>query len=263
MAHPSLGGRALVAATALAAVVLAGCGAPASPAPDGGTGSPTPSAPGTPPATTRSVTADNLLTTDDIPLEDPVSMAVVEAPDGAGRDVAHSYICLPADGFAMLGATSMVTRNFTYQVIDAESYPYPDSPLKDQPTIYTQALQFADEPAAVKAAATYTGWVKACPDTLDQQGYTIDREQGFAPARVRVPGGRATVGMVAYVKPGDTDAENLYWESAGVTRVQDRLMVTITLSWGMDPPGTLDTSDGDFIHPQVTLVEESARRLAR
>ena len=48
--------------------------------------------------------------------------------------------------------------------------------------------------------------------------------------------------MVAYVKPGATNAELLYWESAGVTQVKDRLMITVNLSWGEDTPGTFDTA---------------------
>ena len=61
---------------------------------------------------------------------------------------------------------------------------------------------------------------------------------------------------------GETDAVRLWWESAGVTQVKDRLMITISLSWGEDTPGSFDTTDGDFIHPQLILVEESALKLA-
>ena len=38
-----------------------------------------------------------------------------------------------------------------------------------------------------------------------------------------------------------------------MTQVKDRLMITVNLSWGEDTPGTFDTSDGDFIHPQLIL----------
>jgi len=207
------------------------------------------------------VTATNLLTVDDIPNDDPISREVVEAADGQGRSVSQSYSCLPPDGLASLGATAMVTRDFTYKIIDAASDPYPDSPLKNKPSVYTQALQFADAAAATRARATYASWIKGCPATLDEKGFSIDTDQSLRLTTLKLEGAKAQAGMVAYVQAGGSDAENLYWESAGVTQVGDRLMLTVTISWGMDTPGTFDESDGDFLHPQVILAESSVPRL--
>ena len=266
--------RALAVAGALAVALLAGCGTPSSTPPDGGDGSTGPTSsqspssqdPGSPsPSSTapgRSVTAANLLTTEDIYL-DPAYQTAVETPEGVGRPTNQSYVCLPDDGLASLGATAMVTRNFGYTVTDKESDPYPKSPLKNQPIIYTQALQFPDEAAAMAARSTYVTWIKACPKTLTEKGYSVDAGQSLKPTAIDIDGGQADAGMVAYAKPGATSAELLYWESAGVTQVKDRLMITINLSWGEDTPGTFDTSDGDFIHPEVILIEESALKLAK
>ena len=69
--------------------------------------------------------------------------------------------------------------------------------------------------------------------------------------------------MVAYVKPGATNAELLYWESAGVTQIKDRLMFTVSLSWGEDSPGTFDDQRRRLHQPQLILIEESAIALAR
>jgi hypothetical protein len=263
--------RAPVVAGALAAVLLASCGTPSTTPPDGGNGSSAPGRPSdsaspgptstTPTASTRSVTAANLLTAEVIPL-DPTYQVAVETADGVGRPVSQSYVCLPDDGLASLGATAMVTRNFGYEVPDKELDPYPNNPLKDEPVVYSQALQFPDEAAATAARARYAGWIKACPTTLTEKGYSVDTGQSLKPTAVDVEGGKAQAGMVAYVRPGGSDAVHLYWESAGVTQVKDRLMLTVTLSWGEDTPGTFDTTDGDFIHPQVMLVEESVLRLA-
>jgi hypothetical protein len=264
----SPGGALRVAgAGAVAVLLLAGCGTPSSTTPpDGGNGSsaptPTLTTPSpTPTAPARSVSASNLLTAEVIPL-DPTYQTPVETPDGVGRPVGQSYVCLPDDGLASLGATSMVTRNFGYRVDAKDMDPYPKSPLKDQPVVYSQALQFPDEATATAARARYVGWIKACPTTLTEKGYSVDTDQSLKPTAVAVEGGKAQAGMVAYVRPGDSDAVHLYWESAGVTQVKDRLMLTVLLSWGEDTPGTFDTSDGDFIHPQVALVEESVLRLA-
>jgi hypothetical protein len=266
----------LAVASTLAAVVLAACGTPAPMTPPDGNGSGTPTSAASSPgagsqepgsesptaAPGRSVTAANLLTTEEIYL-DPAYQTAVEMPEGVGRTTNESYVCLPADGLASLGATAMVTRNFGYQVTDTELDPYPKSPLKKQPIIYTQALQFPDAAAATAAREKYAGWIKACPNTLVEKGYSVDTGQSLQEKAIRVDGGKADAGMVAYVKPGATNAELLYWESAGVTQIKDRLMFTVSLSWGEDSPGTFDDSDGDFINPQLILIEESGIALAR
>ena len=279
-AAPVRSRRSSAVAGVLAALVLAGCGTPgpATP-PDGGNGSESPTAgtstpgpgqgsgstgPGSSSPVTpgRSVTATNLLTREVVYL-DPSYQTAVETPDGVGRTTNQSYVCLPGDGLASLGATAMVTRNFGYEVTDPELDPYPKSPLKGQPIIYTQALQFPDAAAATEARARYAGWIKNCPGTLDEKGYSIDTGQSLKLTTLDAEGGSAQAGMVAYVRPGETDAERLWWESAGVTQVKDRLMITISLSWGEDTPGSFDDSDGDFINPQLILVEESALKLAQ
>lgn len=267
--------RAPVVAAALAALLLSGlaaCGTsvetpPPDPgessAPSGqrtepvGTGSPGPTVAG------RSVTADNVLTVDDIYSDDPMTKEVVQASDGDGRPVSQSYICLPPDGLASLGATAMVNRDFTYKIIDAGADPYPDSPLKNKPSIYTQALQFPDEAAATAARTAYADWIENCPATLTERGYQIDAGQSLKLTTLKIEGAASQAGMVAYVEPGAEDTENLYWESAGVTQVGDRLMTTVSLTWGPDTPGTFDTTDGDFINPQVILAEIGAEALAR
>ena len=277
-------GRAVVAGTLGAVLasagVLSGCGlvpsnrAGSTSPSDGGnaTSAPaqtteaasTPASTPTPTAAARSVSATNLLTVDDVDgaNDDPMTKQVVEAPDGQGRPVSQSYICLPEGGITSLSATSMVTRNFTFKIIDGTNDPYPKSPLKNKPTVYTQALQFSDEAAATAARSTYAGWIKDCAATLSNQGYGIGEDQGVPLAKVRVEGAKAQAGMVAYVQPGSKDTDNLYWESAGVTQVKDRLMITVSLSWGEDTPGTFDTTEGDFINPQLALVEASVGRLA-
>lgn len=256
--YPPTDGRSRRAATIVTAVccaVLLGACTPS-------TGSTDPSQPPTSAAPARSVTTANLLTVGDIPNDDPMSRKVVEAADKAGRPVSESYICLPTNGLGSLGATSMVTRDFTYKIIDAESDPYPDSPLKNKPSIYTQALQFPDEATATAARTTYAGWIKGCSATLTERGYIIDADQSLKLSTLKVKGAEAQAGMTAYVKPDAKDTEDLYWESAGITQVKDRLMITVTISWGMDSPGTFDTSDGDFINPVALMTRPSVERLA-
>lgn len=285
MSHHRPGPRLVAGALATAVVsgaLLSGCGlVPSNRATSGNTGGSSTSAPtqptdgptsvaatsaasptaSTPAQTGRSVSADNLLTVDDIYPEDPMTVEVVEAPDGAGRPVSQSYICLPENGLSTLGATSMVTRDFTYKIINSKNDPYPKSPLKNKPSVYTQALQFPDEAAATAARATYAGWIKDCTQTLTDRGYGIDPDQSVKLTTAKLDGAKGQAGMAAYVEPGSKDADDLYWESAGVTQVKDRLMITISLTWGEDNPGSFDTSEGDFINPVLALMESSVDRL--
>jgi hypothetical protein len=57
------------------------------------------------------------------------------------------------------------------------------------------------------------------------------------------------------------------FESLGVTRVDDRLMLTVRVVVGMDDNVSLeaepDPSDGMLAHPQFGLVTAAAERLAR
>lgn len=245
------------------AIVVAACCAVLLGACTPSTGSTDPSQPPTSASPARSVTAANLLTVEDVEgiNDDPMTKKVEEAADGQGRPISQSYICLPENGLSSLGATSMVTRNFTFRIVNADSDPYPKSPLKNKPSVYTQALQFADEPAATAARATYASWIKDCPKTLLGRGYGVDEDQSLKLTTLKKEGGQAEAGMVAYTDPGAKDAEDLYWESAGLTQVKDRLMITITVSWGMDTPGTFDESEGDFVNPLAYLIEYSIERL--
>ena len=164
-----------------------GCGTPAPvPPPDTGTGSPAASpsvrsSSPTPTAPARSVTAGNLLTVDDVPNDDPVTWTTVESPPKAGRRVTQSYLCLPPDGLTALEGTAMVTRNFGYRLEKPEGDPYPGSPLKNQPVIYTQALQFPDEAAATRTLEAST------PHSRAGIGAGETSTGGTRPSVLRVP----------------------------------------------------------------------------
>jgi hypothetical protein len=67
---------------------------------------------------------------------------------------------------------------------------------------------------------------------------------------------------LAYRRPGGVDGENGIWESVGLTVVGDRMMVTVFLHWGMDWEVTIDSAEGDLLHPQVGLVDSASARLA-
>ena len=139
--------------------------------------------------------------------------------------------------------------------------PDPDDPFRNQPVLYTTALQFRDAAAAKAARDRYRSWLKDCPDRLEAKGYQPLPELGFDNTKVQVERGSATVSELAYRRPGGVDEENGIWESVGLTVLGDRMMVTVYLHWGMDWEVTIDSAEGDLLHPQVGLVDSASVRL--
>ena len=220
------------------------------------TTSPTPAAP---PA--RQLTERNLLAADDVPLEDYDNQSVVVVKAGVGRPEPESSVCLPGNGLTDLGAQQVLSRNFRYQLLDG-SKPDADDPFRNQPIIYTQALQFADAAAAKAARNRYQGWLKDCPAALQAKGYQLLPDLGFDPTPLEVEQGSATATELAYQRPGGADGENGIWESVGLTVVGDRMMITVYVHWGMDWEVTIDAAEGDLLHPQLGLCDAASARLA-
>ena len=219
-----------------------------------------PSDPSTPPRPVRALSARNLLTIGEIPLEDYDTQAVTIVKDGVGRPVPESSVCLPANGLQDLGATQVLNRNFRYDLIDG-SKPDKDDPFRSQPIIYSQALQFADPAAAKSARDRYQAWLKACPAELLAKGYQLLPDLGFEPTKIDVEKGSATATELAYRRPGGADGDYGIWESVGLTLVGDRMMVTVFLHWGMDWEVTINSAEGDLLHPQVGLCDSASLRL--
>lgn len=265
---------AAISAVALAVVVVAGAAVVLPGLWGGGaeTASPpvaaSPSSPGqpsdpgspAPPPSDRRVTAKNLLTTDDVPVENLETTTAVVAKAGTGRVKNEMSVCWATESSADLGVVNDVTRNFAYELVDPEDAPDP-GPLRGQPVIYTQALQFADAAAARRARDVYAGWLAKCKTDLQAKGYDVLPKLGFANRTVPVEGAAGSVSEVVYQRPGGADGENAFWESVGLTLVKDRLMVTVYLHYGMDFNVTLDSAEGDLVHPQIALIEGSAERL--
>lgn len=264
--------RHLALAVAAAAVAVVGGGAvlaatgglsqlrPPSPA-----GPPTLSAvPASPSPAARTVTEANLLQAGDIPIE-PGQAEVVVAPAGVGRSPDTSSACIP-ESLDALGATAMVTRNFAYRLeYGPGESPDPDAPGAGQPAVYTQALQFPDRSAAQQAVRTYQGWLDDCPARLRTRRYTV-LGTGERPAWPVTESGRI-VGRfteTVYREPGDRSDQG-WFESVGLTQVEDRVMVTVTVAYGMDLIRSYRPEDvaesGAPLHEQFALIRAAAQRL--
>ncbi len=261
---------ALTVATAAVLVALGG-GAIASQLGTGTTQVPNPAT--TPtitavPSPARTVSTANLLSTDDVPLMIKTDEVVITDP-GVGRSDDTSSVCVP-DGLEALGATAMVSRNFRVEVNDPDFTPDPSDPLYQQPSVYTQALQFADADQAEQARRTYQRWVEDC---YDQLSTSTDLETVGTSYKVdwrSVRSGNRVVGsfteVPTYRDRADT-TENGYFESVGLTRVEDRLMITIDLLYGNEKHYSLeqggDSDSGLPEDPQFGLVQAAAQRLSR
>ena len=254
--------RRYAVTAALAAVVLAAAGGTvlsqvpglADRAPDPVASAPTavPVPPSVPtPAPSRTVGAAQLLRPADVPTSGGPRLEI--APSGAGRSADQISVCVP-DGLKVLAATGTATRGFRYT--GQSGVP-----------ISTVALQFADAEAARRAEQRVRGWVDDCPALLREGDATVLGTDEVEWVEVDTPA--ATSGRFAvlpiYREAGDTSEEGVF-ESLGVTRVKDRLMLTTRVVVGMDDNVSLDPdpdpADGMPAHPQFGLVTAAAERLS-
>jgi hypothetical protein len=249
--------------TALAAVVLAAAGGTVlsqvpgltdrSPDPVASAPTAVPVPPPTPtPAPTRTVGAAQLLRPADVPTSGGPELEI--APAGAGRSADEISACVP-NGLGALAATGSASRSFRY-------------PGQSGVPISTVALQFADAEAARRAEQTVRGWVENCPALLREKGATVLGSGGVEWVAVDTP--PATSGRFAVLpiyQEADSTSEDGVFESLGVTRVEDRLMLTARVVVGMDDNVSLDAepdpADGMPAHPQFGLVTAAAERLGR
>ena len=152
---------------------------------------------------------------------------------GVGRPVEQLTVCIPDGGWATLGASEVVSRNFRIDYRPPGFNPSPDNPMFEQPQIYTAALQFPDAATATSAAATVRGWLAECPTTLKERGYAAD---AGSTRFVEVPadGSNRTIGEYAglpyYLPPDFTEPAGYsgekYVEHVGLTQVADRMMLS-------------------------------------
>lgn len=226
----------------------------------------TPSPPAVSPST-RTLTAANLLAVGDVPTVG--AERVTPAAAGVGRARDDTSACIPDQGLGVFGAEQILTRNFLIEPVDPPFTPDPKDPLSGQPVVYTLALQFADENAATGAYETYTRWIADCDQTIQKRGGTPLGTVGkprWHPVQTGTNGARGSWVETLYRLPGDT-SDNGFFESVGLTVVDDRLMVTVALVYGQDNNVSTNQAGDPTTelppHPQFGLVIAAARRLAR
>jgi hypothetical protein len=204
-------------------------------------------------AAPRTVGPTQLLRPGDVPTRGGPRLEI--APAGSGRDLDEISVCVPGR-LAELGATGTATRDFRY-------------PGQEVSAVQTVALQFTDEAAARRAEQSVRGWVDGCATTIEEKGGTLVDPRA-EPVRVEVETPSGTSGEFAALpvyrqEGGESSGEGIF-ESLGVTRVADRVMLTVDVVVGMDDNVSLepggDPANGMPEHPQFGLVRAAAERLA-
>jgi hypothetical protein len=242
--------------------------ASASPTP---TSTPSASFSPTPSSAARTLSDANLLQTKDVPGPAP-SIQVEQVAAGQGRSPEEISICFPADA-GNLGVTATKSRNFRFVLGDLEEEPGEEGaggPDPKDPSIYTVVWQFADPASAQEALKTVQGWVSGCRKTLaaSSEWRAIRAEQNsskFHPVKLSGAGQGAWAEAPLYRAKSDK-SDSGYFETVGLTSVEDRLMVIVDLLYGMDKI-TSDQQGGDPDNGvpadrQFALIEAAAKRLA-
>ena len=245
------------------AVVLAGCclllaqcswlTPPTSPTADPSTSAPPPS------TQQRTITGANLIKAADLP--SPMGGGKVIEYHRNARSLDQLSVCQPQP-LDKLGASAIKSRSFKDRY-SRGNRPFPHSSLDDQPDSYAVVLQFSDAAAAQRAKTIYDSWVTSCEGGNDLPDGIRNLRSSFSWSPVAADPAQAEVAEVSYQQDG-ASSRNSYFESVGLTVLEDRMMITVHLFYTEESPYSLnsDEEEAGFAHPQVGLVEAAATRLS-
>jgi hypothetical protein len=208
---------------------------------------------------TRTITDANLITAADLP--SPIGGGRVIEYHRNARTLDQLSICQPQP-LETLGASSIRSRSFQARYPAGER-PFPHSSQDKQPDRYAVVLQFTDQSAAERAKSIYQGWVAGClVGAHPAKGIKVLRPSlDWTP--VVVEPAQAEVAEVVYQDDESSD-QNAYFESIGLTVLDDRMMITVHTFYTDESPYSvnLEEEEAGFAHPQLGMVEAAARRLS-
>src|SRR5215213_461343 len=207
----------------------------------------------------RTITNANLITTADLP--SPMGGGKVIKYDRHARSLDHLSICQPQP-LTTLGASAIKSRSFSTR-FSPGNHAFPHSSLDDQPDSYAVALQFSDAAAAQRANIIYDSWMTSCESSNDLPDGLRNVRTSFSWTPVAAEPAQAEVAEITY-QQGESANQNAYFESVGLTVLEDRMMITIHLFYTDESPYSLDIGEEEagFAHPQLGLVQAAAKRLS-
>jgi hypothetical protein len=207
----------------------------------------------------RTITDANLIKAADLP-----------AAIGGGKVVDYDHHARPLDQLSIcqpqpletLGALAIKSRSFQARYPSGDR-PFPRSSLDDEPDRYAAVLQFPDPTAAQRAKLIYESWVVNCASGKERQKGIQALRPNVEWTPVAADPAQAEVAEVFYQQDGSSGNDS-YFESVGLTVLQDRMMITVHVFYTDESPYALniDDDEGGFAHPQLALVEAAAKRLA-
>lgn len=207
----------------------------------------------------RTISNANVITAADLP--SPIGGGKVIEYDRNGRTLDQLSICQPQP-LETLGASAIKSRSFQARYPDGDR-PFPRSSLDKKPDSYALVLQFVDQDAVWRAKSIYDGWVANClAGGAPTKGIKVVRP-GFEWTPVVVEPAIAEVAEVVY-RDDDSSDQYAYFESIGLTVLNDRMMITVHTFYTDESPYSvsLGEEEAGFAHPQLGMVEAAARRLA-
>jgi hypothetical protein len=199
-----------------------------------------------------------------------IKAADLPAPIGGGKVIEYHRnartldqlsICQPQP-LETLGASAIKSRSFRARYT-AGHRPFPRSSLDKQPDRYAVVLQFVDQSAAERAKSIYQGWVATClAGGEPAQGIHVVRPSFDWSPVVGEPA-HAEVAEIVY-KDDDSSGQDAYFESIGLTLLDDRIMITVHTFYTDESPYSvnLEEEEAGFAHPQLGMVEAAAQRLS-
>jgi hypothetical protein len=207
----------------------------------------------------RTITNANLITTADLP--SPMGGGKVIRYDRHARSLDHLSVCQPQP-LTTLGASAIKSRSFSTR-FSPGNHAFPHSSLDDQPDSYAVALQFSDAAAAQRANIIYDSWMTSCESSNDLPDGLRNVRTSFSWTPVAAEPAQAEVAEITY-QQGESANQNAYFESVGLTVLEDRMMITIHLFYTDESPYSLDIGEEEagFAHPQLGLVQAAAKRLS-
>jgi hypothetical protein len=207
----------------------------------------------------RTITNANLITTADLP--SPMGGGKVIRYDRHARSLDHLSVCQPQP-LTTLGASAIKSRSFSTR-FSPGNHAFPHSSLDDQPDSYAVALQFSDAAAAQRANIIYDSWMTSCESSNDLPDGVRNVRTSFSWTPVAAEPAQAEVAEITY-QQGESANQNAYFESVGLTVLEDRMMITIHLFYTDESPYSLDIGEEEagFAHPQLGLVQAAAKRLS-
>jgi hypothetical protein len=207
----------------------------------------------------RSITEANLIAAADLP-----------APMGGGKVIEYRRNARSLDQLSicqqeplhMLGASAIKSRSFRTR-FSKGNRPFPRSSLDHQPDSYAAVLQFPEAAAAQRARTVYGTWIVSCESRNDLPDGIRSLRQRYGWSPVAADPAQAEVSEVVYQRDG-TPGQSVFYESVGLTVLEDRMMITVHIFYTDESPYSLnvDEDEAGFAHPQLGLVAAAAKRLS-